>query len=507
MFTEKDIVFLNKKGIAIDEAKSQLKALIQGVPYANVVTPATLGNGIETFTEAEQKELAGIYEKVRKETDIVKFVPASGAATRMFKHLDRFIEEYDPEEALINTYLNQEENKLIKEFFANFKDFAFINLLRRKIRAQFPFYKKMKKGPRFKVMAGLLLKERGLGYGDLPKGLIPFHKYIKYNTTAFEEQLYETAFYAASNEGVHVHFTFAEDHVNAFKEEYARVKKRVVKKTKTDFEISYSFQKQQTDTIAIDSDLNLVRTTNGTLLVRPSGHGALLSNLNDIDADIVFIKNIDNVVCEKFVPEIAHHKKVLAGKLVLVQKQVFKYLTQLDTGVDADTLNEIKSFVWNTLYCKSRPETTTALIDILNRPLRVCGVVKNTGAAGGGPYWIRQNNQDTLQIVEAAQIDVKDASQKKSLQDATHFNPVDLVCGLRDYQGNKFDLLRFRDTEGGFVTEKSFNGTFVKALELPGLWNGAMAQWNTIFVEVPLTTFNPVKTVNDLLKRAHRPLA
>ena len=507
MFTPEDTAYLNKKGIAIEEAKRQREALIHGIPFVTIVTPATVGNGIETYKEAEQKKLAALFDSVRKQRDLVKFVPASGAATRMFQHLNRFIEEFDPEEELINSYLKKKENILIKEFFENFKDFAFINLLRRKIRAQFPFYKKMTKGPRFKIMVGLLLKERGLGYGDLPKGLIPFHKYVKYATTAFEEQLYETAFYAASNDGVNAHFTFAEEHVDAFRAEFARVKKRVVKKTKTEFDITYSFQKKETDTIALDKDFNLVRTNEGKLLLRPSGHGALLSNLNDIDADIVFIKNIDNVVCEKFVPEIAHHKKVLAGKLVTVQKQVFKYLTQLVAGVEEGTLTEIKSFLWNTLYCKSKPETVEQVIQILNRPLRVCGVVKNMGAPGGGPYWIRQDNRDSLQIVESAQIDINDDSQRKSLEDATHFNPVDLVCGLRNYQGNKFNLLDFRDTESGFITEKSYQGVSINVLELPGLWNGAMAQWNTIFVEVPLTTFNPVKTVNDLLKAEHRPLA
>jgi hypothetical protein len=242
------------------------------------------------------------------------------------------------------------------------------------------------------------------------------------------------------------------------------------------------------------------------LVFRPSGHGALIQNLNEVDADIIFIKNIDNVVCEKFVPEMAHYKKVLAGKLVATQKQIFKLLEQLDAGVSDDKLNDIKSFVWNSLYCKSKPETIAELKSVLHRPLRVCGVVKNTGAPGGGPFWVRKNGQDTLQIVEAAQINVDDALQKKSLDDATHFNPVDLVCGVRDYQGEKFNLDDFKDTESGFVTQKSYQGMPIKALELPGLWNGSMAKWNTIFVEVPLSTFNPVKTVNDLLKKEHRPL-
>ncbi len=506
MFTPDDKDYLNKKGITTKEANRQLEALVNGIPFADVVTPATIGNGVEIYTEAEQLELVSFYDDVRQDREIVKFVPASGAATRMFKHLTRFLDEFDPEEELINTYLNKPENALAKEFFANFKEFAFKKLVRNKIREHYPSFKKMTKGPRYKALAEMLLKKPGLNYGTLPKGLIPFHKYIKYFTTAFEEQLFETAYYAASSEGVKVHFTFAEQHVDKFKDVYTSVKKRVVKKTKTEFDITYSFQKTDTDTIAVDNGSNPIRNTEGELLLRPSGHGALLSNLNDIDADIIFIKNIDNVVCEKFVPEMAYYKKILAGKLVAIQKQVFKLIEQLDAGVSDEKLNDIKSFVWNSLYCKSKPETIADLRSVLNRPIRVCGVVKNTGAPGGGPFWVRKNKQDSLQIVEAAQINIDDALQKKSLDDATHFNPVDLVCGVRDYQGNKFNLHDFKDTESGFVTQKSYLGMPIKALELPGLWNGAMANWNTIFVEVPLSTFNPVKTVNDLLKKEHRPL-
>lgn len=507
MFTAEDKAYLNENGISLEEVTKQYKTLDIGIPFTRIVTPATDTNGIEKYTEAEQKELVALYEEVRKQKDIVKFVPTSGAATRMFKHITRFLEEFDPEEEPINTYLNKRGNELAKGFFENYKFFAFTNLIRKKIRAQYPAYKKMTKGPRFIVIASVLLKENGLNYRELPKGLIPFHKYTKYATTAFEEQLYETAYYAASNEGVKVHFTFAEEHVDKFKDTYAKVKKRVEKKTKTNYDITYSFQKKETNTIALHKDGSLVRTTSGDLLLRPSGHGALLNNLNDINADIIFIKNIDNVVCEKYVPEMAYQKRVLAGKLIKVQKQIFKYLRQLDAEIDLDKLSEMKSFVWNTLYCKSKPETIQEVRTILNRPLRVCGVVKNTGAPGGGPFWVHKNEEDTLQIVEAAQIDIKNVMQKRLLDEATHFNPVDLVCAVKDYQGKKFNLLDFDEKESGFITQKTYAGKSIQALERPGLWNGAMANWNTIFVEVPLSTFNPVKTVNDLLKRRHRPLA
>jgi len=354
-----------------------------------------------------------------------------------------------------------------------------------------------------------MLEENSLNFANMPKGLIPFHKYKKYATTAFEEHLYETAFYASVNDNVYLHFTFSEKHVPFFKKEFNSVKKRVSKKTKTEFHISYSFQKKETDTIAVNVDNTLFRDENNNLVFRPSGHGALVENLNEVDADIIFIKNIDNVATEEYVEEIANYKKVLAGKLLWIQEKAFKYLKEvLKEEVPQEKINEIRSFLWNELNIKESPNDPKLIAEILDRPIRVCGVVKNTGAPGGGPFWVKNEyGEISLQIVEMAQINANDSRQEAMVSEATHFNPVDIVCGVRDFKGNKYDLTKYIDPKAGIISQKSQDGKSLKALELPGLWNGAMAGWNSAFVEVPLQTFNPVKTVNDLLNKEHRPNA
>lgn len=507
MLTEVDLTLCAQQNKCVEAIKKQLAIFEQGIPPVKLVTPAVVGNGIQQIDAEQAQELIHVYNAAINSLDVVKFVPASGAATRMFSHLVRFVEEYNPEEELLRNYLKKPENIIIKEFFDHFSDFPFANLVRKLIRAQYPDYKKLKKGPRSLIIANTILQKKGLDYLNIPKGLVPFHKYIKYNTTAFEEQLYEAVFYAETQGEVAVHFTFSEKHVPFFKQAYETVKKRVEKKTKINFRITYSFQKKETDTIAVTLNNQPLRDNKGHLVFRPAGHGALIENLNDIEADIVFIKNIDNVVCEAFVEEVAQYKKMLAGKLLEIQKKCFSYLKYLSNALDNKKVSEIKTFVWNELNNKSNPTTISEIKRVLNRPLRVCGVVLNTGAPGGGPFWVQHQGQDSLQIVEKAQINVEDPIQKSILDNATHFNPVDIVCGIKDFEGNRFNLLDFVTSEGGFITQKTFNGQPIKALELPGLWNGSMADWNTIFVEVPLTTFNPVKTVNDLLQIEHRPLA
>ena len=321
-------------------------------------------------------------------------------------------------------------------------------------------------------------------------------------------KLYESAFYAAVGDDVYLHFTFSEQHLKFFREEFENIKNRVSRKTRKNFHISYSFQKKETNTIAVNNQNRPFRNEEDRLVFRPSGHGALLPNLNEVDADVVFIKNIDNVAAEEYVEEIAFYKKVLAGKLLWLQGKIFGYLNDLQEEVTIEQMKEMHSFIWNELNIKDIPSGRADLIEVLHRPIRVCGVVKNTGAPGGGPFWVKDGDGATsLQIVEASQIDVTDTHQKSILKEATHFNPVDLVCGLRDFQGNKFNLTDFSDPTTGFISNKFENGKPLKALELPGLWNGAMAKWNTVFIEVPLITFNPVKTVNDLLKKEHRPNA
>ncbi len=506
MLTEKDIKQIEDYGLTLNQVYKQLETFVRGISFANVVTTASIGNGILELSEDEKLRLERLYEGKKDALDIVKFVPASGAATRMFQFLHQFLESYNPQKELYREYLKKNRSMDLSTFFDSASDFAFINLVRKKIRENYPDYKKSDKGQRHYYFAKALLDKTGLDFGEMPKGLIPFHKYKKYATTAFEEQLFEAAYYAAVKDDVYLHFTFSENHLAYFKEEFNSIKSRVSRKTKKTFHISYSFQKKETDTIAVTNENRPFRDSNGNLVFRPAGHGALLENLNEVNADIVFIKNIDNVATQEYVEDIGFHKRILAGKLLDLQSRIFGYLRKLDNNVGLVEMKEIQSFIWNELESKDLPQGVSATREFLNRPLRVCGVVKNTGAPGGGPFWVQnEEGATTLQIIEKSQIDLTNKHQNAIINEATHFNPVDLVCGLRDYKGEKFDLNEFTNPDAGFISTKFENGSAIKALELPGLWNGGMANWNTVFVEVPLITFNPVKTVNDLLKKEHRP--
>ncbi len=509
MLTKKDLQQIKDHGIPLQTIYRQLETFSLGIPPVDIVTAASVGNGIEVIPEGGQVKLVDLFERQKDSLDIVKFVPASGAATRMFEFLHNFLVSYNPEQESLRDYLTNNPSAALERFIKHSKEFAFINEVRKMIRKHCPEYKKSSKGQRMHWFVKMMLEPEGLNFSNLPKGLIPFHKYSKYYTTAFEEQLFEAAHYSAVNDDAYLHFTFSEKHVPYFKEAFESVRKRVSKKTKTDFHISYSFQKKETDSLAVTEDNRPFRDENGELVFRPSGHGALLENLNEVDTDLIFIKNIDNVVAEEYTDTTIHNKKLLGGKLLWIQKKVFNYLGMLEQEeVDEGIIKEIRSFLWNELSIKDIPEDQARLFGILNRPIRVCGVVKNTGAPGGGPFWVKsEDGRVSLQIVEKSQIAMDDPHMAAIVNDATHFNPVDIVCGVRDYKGNKFDLKLFSDPRSGIITMKSEGGVPVKALELPGLWNGGMANWNTSFVEVPLETFNPVKTVNDLLNREHRPNA
>ncbi len=507
--TKKDIQQLKDHGLTIEKVFRQIESFSNGIPFVEIVTAASKGNGIEAIALENQQKLINFYDGKKDRLDLVKFIPASGAATRMFKFLFEFLENYDPEKKKLKSFIKNGDYKELSTFVNSIKDFAFLRAVRKKIRKNYPDFKHGTKGKRAHLFVKTMLEENSLNFANMPKGLIPFHKYKKYATTAFEEHLYETAFYASVNDNVYLHFTFSEKHVPYFKKEFKSVKNRVSKKTKTEFHISYSFQKKGTDTIAVNLDNTLFRDENNNLVFRPSGHGALVENLNEVDADIIFIKNIDNVAAEEYVEEIANYKKVLAGKLLWIQEKAFLYLREiLKEEVAQEKINEIKSFLWNELNIKETPSDPNLIAQILDRPIRVCGVVKNTGAPGGGPFWVKNGHGEmSLQIVEMAQINADNPRQKAMINEATHFNPVDIVCGVRDYKGDKYDLTKFIDPKSGIISQKSQDGKSLKALELPGLWNGAMAGWNSAFVEVPLQTFNPVKTVNDLLNKEHRPNA
>lgn len=510
-FTRKDIEQIKAHGLTEKKVLSDLQQFEKGIPFTHLISAATHNNGILKFSKEQQNELIALYEKNQDALSIVKFVPASGAATRMFEHLHRFVETYNPDDQKFNAYLKENDTQMLEDFLKGLPHFAFIKSLRKKIRKRYPDYKFYKKGKRTHLLVKTLLEEEGLNYSNLPKGLIPFHRYNKNTATAFEEQLLEAGHYATSHpdsyrDQAYLHFTFSEQYVEHFKKEFNDVKNRVERKAKCNFNISYSFQKSSTDTIAVTLNNKPVRDDHKNFHFRPAGHGALIENLNDIDADLVFIKNIDNVVIESQVEEIANHKKILAGKLLEVQSKMFKLLKSINKfPKDQTLLTDVRGFMASELNIKNLPESLEAAKNMLNRPIRVCGMVQNTGAPGGGPFWIqRPDGTISLQIVELSQVDTSDTHQMNIVKEATHFNPVDLVCGLKNYKGEKFDLTRYVNPNSGFIAHKSHQGKKIKALELPGLWNGAMAHWNTLFVEVPLSTFNPVKTVNDLLRESHQ---
>lgn len=505
MLTEKELLQIKNHGLSEKEIRAQLEIFSKGIPFADVVEAATIGNGIEVFSKEKQAELVALFEEKKEALKIVKFVPASGAATRMFKDLHQFLEDFS-EENSFPEYIEKPENSNLKTFFKSKNDFAFTERVLGKLNENHRDFDSFSEGKQNLLFVKTMFDDTGFNFNETPKGLVPFHKYPNHSATAFEEQLFEAAFYSSVQNVVKIHFTISEEHEGKFKKEFENIKNGLEKKSNSVFEISYSFQQKSTDTIAATSENLPFKDENGNLVFRPSGHGALLKNLNGIDADIIFIKNIDNVVPQNEVETIAFYKKVLAGKLIELQTKIFRFVKILSKTEDFEIENEAISFLQKELNSKDKPKNRTEILVILDRPIRVCGVVKNTGAPGGGPFWVKNGNREIfLQIVETAQIDLKNADQKSKVEASTHFNPVDLVCGIQDYKGEKFDLQKFLDPNTGFISTKSFQGKPLKALELPGLWNGAMANWNTVFVEVPLETFNPVKTVNDLLRETHIP--
>lgn len=505
MITPEDKVLLEKKGISEAQIAEQLACFEKGFPFLQLDGAASIEKGILVPTETELNEYLNAWDAYKgNEKSIVKFVPASGAASRMFKNMFEFLgAEYD----LPTTDFE-------KKFFDNIHKFAFFADLNAACE------KNHGKGidallaeSNYKAIVSNLLEAAGLNYGALPKGLLKFHSYENGVRTPLEEHLVEGALYAAGKTGqVNVHFTVSTEHRELFK---ALVEEKVdeyAKKYAIQYNVSFSEQKPSTDTIAADMENKPFRD-NGKLLFRPGGHGALIENLNDLEVDIVFIKNIDNVVPDRLKEETVTYKKLIAGVLVTLQKKAFEYLELLDGGkYTHEQLEEIIRFVQQDLCCRKTDikeledaELVIYLRKKLNRPMRVCGMVKNVGEPGGGPF-LAYNPDGTisLQILESSQIDMNDEEKKAMFEKGTHFNPVDLVCAVRDYKGNKFNLINFVDKATGFISYKSKSGKELKALELPGLWNGAMSDWSTVFVEVPLGTFNPVKTVNDLLREQHQ---
>ncbi len=514
-FSEKDIKQIESKGLTVEGVNRQLETFHSGLPFSNLVAAATIDDGIMRLNVTEIDAVIAYFDSQKDNFEILKFVPASGAATRMFKFLFQFLEEYNPAVETINSYMNTRDDKSLHIFFVGLEKFPFYYEVMDLLHNTYPNYSDLDVSYRSQLFVKAMLDENGLNYGNSPKGLLPFHEYKnQIISTAFEEHLFESALYASCNNKAKLHFTISESHKDKFSNEFSRIETKVERKTDSQFDISFSYQKESTDTIAVTPKNLPFRLENGDLLFRPSGHGALIENLNDLDADIIFIKNIDNVVVFKYKEEVAKNKKILAGILMEIQQQAFQYLESIEKGqLTHDGIIEIAKFLTNKMHVKISSEfekyaekyQIEYLQNKLNRPIRVCGMVKNEGEPGGGPFWVKdESGTISLQIVESAQINQKNKHQKSILKNATHFNPVDLVCGVKDYQGNKFDLTQFVDHKAAFITKKTRLGKELKALELPGLWNGSMANWNTVFVEVPLITFNPVKTVNDLLKSPHQ---
>ena len=507
MLTHEDKELLAKKGISEEKIAEQLACFEKGFPFLKLSAAASVENGGIMKAEAKDFEryLAEWNAYKDGEKKIVKFVPASGAASRMFKNMFEFLgADYD-----------KPTTDFEKKFFDHIHDFAFYNDLNaacmdntgKNIDA-------LLSEQNYKAIVSNLLEAAGLNYGALPKGLLKFHRYADGVRTPLEEHLVEGALYAAGKTGkVNIHFTVSTEHRALFEKLVAAKVGEYEAKYGAKYHISFSEQKPSTDTVAADMENKPFRDKDGKLLFRPGGHGALIENLNDLDADIVFIKNIDNVVPDRLKADTVIYKKLLAGVLVTLQKQAFEYLELLDSGhYSHEQLETIIRFVQQQLRCRRTDLKELEDADLviylrkkLNRPMRVCGMVKNVGEPGGGPF-LAYNPDGTisLQILESSQIDMNDPEKKAMFEKGTHFNPVDLVCAIRDYKGRKFNLLEHVDKATGFISYKSKNGKDLKALELPGLWNGSMSDWNTVFVEVPLSTFNPVKTVNDLLREQHQ---
>ena len=499
---EKDLIQLAERNVTENQVERQVTQLKRGTQYVQLMRPATLGDGIVRIDADMKNMMTAVFEADKEFYQFTKFVPASGAASRMFKDLFAFAD-------------SGEETKFTDIFFAHIHSFAFFDDLDAVTKRLYGLgVKAMLQAGRKVDMVNALLLDNGLNYGKLPKALLKFHPYEGFNRMAFEEHLVEAAHYATDSNGcAKLHFTVSPEHEAHFKAAVDALKDSYEQRYAVRYDISFSCQKPSTDTVAIDAEGNLFREKDGRLLFRPGGHGALIENLNDLGEEIVFIKNIDNIVPETKAEATITYKKVLAGILLHLQQNTFEYLDMLDEGALSDEeLDQIIQFAKTQLMIDipdfvndyNAIEKVDYLYNKLNRPMRICGMVKNEGEPGGGPFWVKNMDDEvSLQIIESSQIDHGDAAQEAIFKASTHFNPVDLVCGCWNYKGEAFNLKDYVDPNTGFVSNKSKDGRELKALELPGLWNGAMADWITVFVEVPIETFNPVKTVNDLLKPMH----
>lgn len=494
------------------KVKSQIQSILNGLKPLNLIRPCKIGDGIIRLDESKMNHLIYLFERASSAGRFIKFVPASGAATRMFKSLQKILNNYPDFDLKLLKEIAEEDNdaKSTLRLITEIKRFAFYDDLQNTFSES--TIENIIENKPVKIIENLLFTT-GLNYSTKPKAVLKFHKYANENRTALEEHLIESYYYQKDVQNkIKIHFTISEEHRQYFEEElnYIKNKKRF---PESDFIIDFSYQKKSTDSIALTPDGNIYFDENNHPVFRPAGHGALLENLNDLKADMIFIKNIDNVCVDRLKPITVKYKKLLAGFLLLIQKQVFEYLNFLEQEKIPDNkIDEIIKFCQAFLNIPKpdgfniwdNKKKRNFLFSKLNRPIRVCGVVKNEGQPGGAPFWVRNDeNEISVQIVEGAQIDSDNKDQKLIFNNSTHFNPVDLVCAVRDYKGDNFNLINYSDPKSAIIVRKSVNGNEIKSLELPGLWNGGMSNWISVFVEVPIETFNPVKEINDLLNAGH----
>lgn len=511
MFRTEDISQIAERGSQIEVVQQQIENFKAGFPFQKITESAGNFHGIIKLSEKEVPKYISVFDdKVSTGLELIKFVPASGAASRMFKSLFSALENIQKGNS-VSEILSDPE---VSAFFNQLDQFSFFPELQKMASIESMPVKEFQ----IRTLLELFLFDSGLNYGNLPKGLLKFHQYPDGSRTPFEEHLVEGASYSKNNEGkVKIHFTVSPEHQELFEIHQGEVLGKYEKLFGVKYEISFSRQKPSTDTIAVGLDNLPFRNNDDSLLFRPAGHGALLENLNDLDADLLFIKNIDNVVHDKLIKPTIDYKKALAGVLLSLQEQIFYYQKMLNdhhpSTLESAFYAEAANFLENVLYIlppqnqyyNEKEELYHYFRQKFNRPIRVCGMVKNQGEPGGGPFFVvNRDGSVSLQILESSQINFQDMEQSAIAKKATHFNPVDLVCAVKNYKGEKYDLLKFSDRESGFISIKSKDGKELKAQELPGLWNGSMSDWNTLFVEVPIETFNPVKTVNDLLRKEHQ---
>ena len=501
MFNQQDIRQIEERGSSVEEVGKQIERFRKGFPWMNIVGAATPSRGIVVLDEKGEDE-AIAYADSAKVDGKVKVVPASGAASRMFKDIFAGLE-------ILDSGQDVAPDQAVSKLAASIEKFAFYTPELFGEPADTAEFRRK--------TAALVLGPEGLGYGSKPKGVILFHRYPGECRTAFAEHLVEAQEYMRNSDGsANLVVTISPEHRPLFEAALAEVKQRYEKRYGVKYNVTFTFQDKATDTIAVDVKNRPFRKEDDSLLFRPAGHGALIYNLNNVKEELVSIKNIDNVSNERFLPLTSRYKRVLMGKALMLRDKIFAYLRQFDAQGDPasascrELCDRVENFLDKTL-CIQLPLTTdpaervALLRSKLNRPIRVCGMVRNQGEPGGGPFIVTgKDGSSNLQVLESVQINMADPRSKEILSHAGHFNPVDLVCCIHDYMGRKFDLLKFVDSDAGFISSKSYQGRELKALELPGLWNGSMSDWNTLFVEVPLETFNPVKVVLDLLRPAHQ---